>query len=228
MTEIAGRVQQQARSVAADSNSNSPGYVNRGGALEINSIQGLYDRWVRAGVVFSAQFATAGGLATIENNTAIDLTEPFFRLTVPASKAIIPIQVKIAAAVVWETGDEVVLFAGDTDTYNTGGAAATVRSMFIDNQGTGNPASSAASSVFDGDSALTESTLTNPRIIDVHHFLTGGLHLPYEYNILKGDPWTYIHGPASFGVMLARTTTTVEVLYTVKWAEIDKNELVNS
>lgn len=228
MTDIyMGKVQQQSRSVASDGGNTSV-HVNRGGAMEVNAINALYDRWVRAGQVFEAHFATEGGTATIENNTAIDLTEPFFRLTVPASKAIIPIQFKMIGAVVWETADSVVMYAADTDTYTSGGAAADVKSLFIDNTDTGTPLSSAATNVRDGDSALTEATLTNPRIIDVHTFLTGGLFIPYEYNILKGDPWFYLHGAAAWCVAAARTTTTIEVLYTAKWAEIDKNELVNS
>lgn len=224
LAQITGIAQQQGRAISADGTPVNP-YFNRGGAIGTSSIQSLYDQWLRAGKVFEAHFATEGGTATIENNTAIDLTEPFFRLTVPATKVVVPIQVKIAPALVWETADEVVLYAADTDTYSSGGAATDVRSMFISNQGLKNPVSSAVTSVFDGDSVLTEAALTNPRIIDVAGFLTGGLHVPYEYNILKGDPWAFINGPASFAVAVSRTTTTLEVLYTVKWAELDSSEL---
>lgn len=228
MTDVyMGKVQQQSRQIASDGGNTSV-HVNRGGAMEVNSIQGLYDRWLRAGQVFEGHFATEGGTATIENNTAVDLTEPFLTMGIPASKAVVILQVKVASAVVWETGDEVVMYASDTNVSATaGGAAADIRSLFIDNQGTGTPASTAVT-LFDGDAALTDGTLTNPRILDVHHFLTGGLHLPYEYNVLQGDPWFYIRGAASWGLMIARTTSTVEVLYTIKWAELDKNELVNS
>lgn len=227
MTDVRGFVQQQSRSIPSDGNWASA-YVNRSGGFEVNSIQGQYDSWLRRGIVFEGHFATEGGTATIENNIAVDLTEPFLTMGIPASKAVVIIQVKVAAAVVWESGDEVVMYASDTNVSATaGGAAGDVRSLFIPGSGTGQPASSAVT-FYDGDAALTDGTITNPRILDVHHFLTGGLHLPYEYNVLKGDPWFYIQGAASWGLMIARTTTTVEVLYTVKWAELDKNELVNS
>jgi hypothetical protein len=227
MTDIRGFIQQQSRGVTPDGTWNNA-YRNRGGQLEVNSLQGMYDSWLRAGRVFSAHFATEGGFATLENNTAVDLTEPFWRATVPAATVMVPIKIKVVPAVVWETGDEYILYTSDTDTYTTGGAASDVRGLFIDNQGSGNPLSSTLTSVYDGDSALTEGAVTNPRILDFGHFLTGGLYLPYEYNIFKGDPWTMIHGPASICLMIARTTTTIECAYSVIWAELDKNELVNS
>lgn len=227
-TPLSARSQQRARSVSASDTNDSPLYSNRGGQLEVNTIQGMYDSWLRAGKVFQATGDTFGATSTIENNTAIDLTEPFFRLSVPASRTIVPIMFKAAPAVVWETGDEVAMFIGDTATYNTGGDVCLVKNMTVFNAGSQTLRETLATNVRDGDAALTEDTLTNPRLIDVHHFITGGLHLPYEYNILKGNPWSYITGPATWGVMIARTTTTVEVLYTAMWAELDKEELSNT
>lgn len=227
MTELGGAIQQQTYTVASDGTTRTVA-MNRSGGLVVSSPQAMYDQWLRAGKVFEAHFATEGGTATVENNTAVDLTEPFFRATVPSSKICVPIMIKVQPAVVWETGDEVIAFTSDTDTYNAGGAAPDIRNMAAVSSVDSSLGSSALTNVFDGDSVLTEDALTNPRIFDSWVALTGGLHVPYEYNILKGNPPIFIHGESSWGIAIARTTTTVEVYYNVIWAELDKNELVNS
>ena len=81
------------------------------------------------------------------------------------------------------------------------------------------------SNPLDGDSPITEGTTTNFRVIKNGHHLTGGLYIPIEYSILKGDDMCMVEGLGVFGVWLARTTTTVEVLYSVKWAALDADEL---
>ena len=220
-------VQQQGRANGSDGVYGAA-YRNRGGQLEVNTVHGMYDSWLRAGKVFEGHFATEGGTATIENNTAIDLTEPFILLSAPSSKVLVPIKIKVAPAVVWETGDEYILYTSDTEAYSSGGAAMDKVNFAAVSGADSSLGTSALAQAWDGDSALTAAALTNPRIIDFGHFLTGGLHLPYEYNILKGDPIVMLHGAGSVMLMIARTTTTVECAYSVVWAELDKSELVNS
>ena len=226
-TSIMGYVKQQDYSTHADSAYGAIS-ANRDGALVINDAQGLYDRWLRAGQVFEAHFATPTGTATIEANATYDLTEPFFRMTCPSSKVLVPIQVKITPTTVWVTTDGITLMTSGTSTYNTGGAAPAVRNMAAVSSLDSELESTAMTSVFDGDSALTEDTLVAPiRVIDNIVYRTGGLFIPYEYNILKGDPIVMIHGPSSFLVQ-AMLAGALECQYTVKWAELDKSALVNS
>ena len=227
MTDIRAYVKQQSRAVASDGSWQDAAQFREGG-LVTGDITSMYQHWLREGRVFEAHFATEAGFATLENNTAVDLTEPFWRCTVPAANVMVPIRLKVSAAVVWETGDEYVLYTSDTDTYSAGGAASDVRNLAIVSSTDSALRTSVLTNVLDGDTALTESAVTNPRILDAGHFLTGGLYLPYEYNVFKGDPTVYIHGASSLCLMIARTTTTVECFYSMVWAELDKASLVNS
>lgn len=180
-----------------------------------------YDMLVKGGRVFNGQFATAGGLATIENNTAVDLTEPFLRVSIKSGHTLIPLFIKVGGAVVWETGDEYILYTSDTDTYSSGGTAMTVRNLAQRSTSATAVRQTQTANAYDGDSALTEGAVTNPRVIDSGHFLTGGLNLPYEYSAMNGNrPYTMIEGPGSLCLMIARTTTTVEAFYTMQWAEV--------
>lgn len=228
MAEMGLNVQQQGDGNGSDSTTRTAAGT-RMGELFTAEPGSLYNRWLRAGKVFQGQFATEGGTATIENNTAIDLTEPFLLLDVPSSKILVPLFVKIAPAVVWETGDEIVVYTSDTLGFSAGGAAMDVRNMAAVSSLDSALGSTALTSAVDGDSVLTMAAATNVRLLDVHHHITGNLAAPYIYNAINGqNPMVMIHGVGSFAVMCARTTTTVEVLYTVMWAELDKSELVNS
>ena len=224
MAQIGINVQQQGYSLAADASTRTVA-GNRSGALVTSSPQAMYDQWLRSGKVFEAHFATEGGSSTIEANATYDPTEPWFRLTVPSSKVMVPIKVKVTPTTVWVTTDMIVLSASDTNTYNTGGAAPDVRNLAAVSSLDSALGTTAMTSVFDGDSALTENAMTNERIIDITVFRTGGLFLPYEYNILKGDPMVMVRGSFVANAMLAGA---LEVHYSVVWAELDKNELVNS
>lgn len=226
MTLLGATVQQQSRSVYTDGNDGNL-RMTRGGQLEINSMAGLIDSWIRQGRVFETHAATEGGLTTIEANASFDLTEPFFRLTIPSTIVFVPLYVKVATSAVWTTADLIMMGCSDTDTYSSGGLACnTAMSLFVDNQGTGTPRSSAVTNLYDGDTVLTEGTVTNPRILDVWSAVTGNLYSPYLWSVLAGNIPPYIHGPASF--WMVEKGATQEVLYSVIWAELDKNELVNS
>ena len=226
MAEIGIAVQQQGYGLALDSGTRTVA-GNRSGALVTSSPQSMYDQWLRAGKVFEAHFATEGGTATIEANAALDLTEPFFRMTCPSSKILVPIRVLVSPTAVWVTADAGFIYTADTDTYNTGGAAPDVRNMAAVSSADSALGTTAMTSVFDGDSVLTENALTNPRVIHATTFRTGGLFIPFEWNILKGDPMVMLHGTSSFAVAF-QANGALECQYSVIWAELDKNELVNS
>lgn len=226
MAELGGAVQQQGYSLAADGTVRT-GAMNRSGALVTTSPAAMYDQWLRSGKVFEAHFGTITGTSTVEANATVDATEPFFRLTIPSSKVMVPIRVLVIPTVVWATTDFIMIVSSDTDTYNTGGAAATVRNLAAVSSLDSALGTTAMTSVYDGDSVLTENALTNPRLIHVRDFRTGDLGGPFEYNILKGDPMAMIHGTSSF-VMFMQAAGALEVHYSVVWAELDKNELVNS
>lgn len=228
MAELGLNIQQQGYSVSTDGPVGRTAQGTRSGALFVAE---LYDQWLRAGKVFSVGGGDAPVItATLENNTAIDLTEPFLLHDIPSSKVVVPIMVKVSPAVIWETGDEIVVYASDAVGYSSGGdtLASTIRNLAVPGSGDSELAATATTAIYDGDAVLTMAAVSEVRVIDAVHRLTGDLFSPYEYNILKGDPMVMLHGPSSFAVMIARTTSTVEVLYTYIWAELDKNELVNS
>ncbi len=225
MTTVGGFVRQVGRSLFKDG---SPGQLAqfRDGSLVTGDITSLYNSWLRGGKVWEAHFADEAGTATIENNTAIDLLEPFFRMAAKPGKVIVPISVKLASAVVWETGDEVVVIASDTDAGASGGVAPDIRCLAVGTAGSQiGDGDNGVTGALDGDSPITEGSITNARVLDNHMFITGGIHLPYEYNILKGDAWSMIEGPGTFLVYLTHTTTTEELFYSVKWAALDAGEL---
>ena len=229
MAELGLRVQQQSDSLAVDGTGVVTGAGDRERALFTGDMQSKYRQWALAGRVFQGSSDTALGLTTVENNTALDATEPFILLDAPSSIILVPLYVKIAPAVIWETGDEVAVFTSDTAGYSAGGDDMTVTNMAAHSSVGSALRASVLTAAKDGDAAMTSVAATNPRTVDVHQHLTGNLAAPYVYNAINGDnPPVFIHGAGSFQVMLARTTTTVEVLYTVIWAELDKNALVNS
>lgn len=225
MTTVGGKIRQIGRALFADGETGQL-VQDRSGALLTGDITSRVDGWLRAGQVWEAHFATSTGTATIENNTALDLAEPFFRFGVKAGKVIVPIKVKIAAAVIWETSDEVMVAVADTDAAATGGAVPTILNLAVGTASTAiGDGDNGVNTPLDGDSPITEGTVTNLRVLDLHTHVTGELGKPYEYNILKGDTVAYIEGLGTFLVYAARTTTTVEVHYSVTWAALDAAEL---
>lgn len=233
MTEFAGNVQQQSDTITADNRTRTVA-LDREGALFGGSNEEKYRQWLAAGKVFAVGGGDGGmgapASSTIENNTAIDLTEPFFVMDIPSSIVVVPILIKITPAVVWETADEIVVYASNAAGYASGGddLSATIENMAVPGASDSELGTTAITTIRDGDAALTMAAVSDARILDFTNRLTGDLHSPYEYNILKGSPLTMIHGVASLAVMVARTTSTVEVHYQVVWAELDKNSLVNS
>lgn|SRR3990167_6877035 len=226
MAEFGGAVQQQGAGNGADGTTRTVA-VNRMGGLVVTHPAALYDQWLRAGKVFEAHFATEGGSSTIEANATVDLTEPFFRLTVPSSKIVVPITARVWVSTVFTTADAFFMTTSDTDTYTSGGAAPDVRNMATVSSLDSALGTTACTSIFDGDSVLTEAALTNPRMFGAKYWVTGDLFSGYEWSILKGDPMIMIHGTSSWQAQ-AILTGAKECLYSFVWAELDKSELVNS
>lgn len=231
MAELGLNTKQQGYSISADGGNGvaRTAQGDREGALFVGDMQSKYRQWLLDGRVFQGSTDTAYATTTLENNTALDQTEPFILLDAPSSIVLVPLYVKIAPAVIWETGDEIMAITSDTAGYSAGGDDMTVTNMAAVNSGDSALRSSVLTAAKDGDAAMTAAAATNPRLVDIHQHLTGNLAAPYVYNAINGDnPPVFIHGAGSFQVMLARTTTTVEVLYTVIWAELPSLAMVNA
>lgn len=222
-----GTVQQQGRPLGTD-NSSGGLYRNRGGQLEVNAVQGMIDAWTREGLVFSSEFTitqAATLTATIEANATVDLTEPFWRMAIPSGYIVVPIFVSVQSETVWVTADYILQWYSDTNTYSAGGASTTVRNLAHPASGI-SALNTSVCTVLDGDSALTESTLTNPVLFGAKAFVTGGLFEQYKYSIAAGDPVHYLRGAGAWG-LTAKANAAHEVLYQVVWAELNKNEIFN-
>lgn len=228
MADIAVRVQQQSDSIALDGTGVTTVRGDREGAMFGGTIEEKYRQWLVAGRVFEAHASGADLQALAEIGVKLNFPEPYWRASVPSSIVVVPIRVKVSPLVIWVTASEIALWTSDTDTFNTGGAASDVNNMASVASIDSALGSVASTNILDGQSALTEDALTNPRIIDMHVVSTGSLSVPYEYNILKGDPMTMIHGPAAWGIVVAPGGSAIECMYSVTWAELDKNTLVNS
>lgn len=226
MTEIAVRVQQQSDRIGTD-NSTRTVAGDREGALFTGDINSKYMQWLLAGKIFETHNLVVGTALTLEANAAYDPLEPYVRMTIPSSVTMVPIAVSITTAAALSVFDYYTLTAHDTDTFSTGGlAGAGVQSLFVDNQGDGNPESSVLTNVLNGDTALTESAATNLRLIHQSQIINvTDLFTPY--NVLKGDPVAAIRGPAAF-MLTFQNAGAEELNYHVIWAELDKNYLVNS
>lgn len=226
MVEASVNIQQQGASIAND-NTTVTFAGDREGALATGSIFSKYYQWLVAGQVFEAHFATEGGLATMERNDTVDLTEPFHRCTIPSSIVMVPIQFVIAPSTVQVTAGHVFMTTSDTDTFTSGGVAPDINNFAAVSSADTALGATALTSHLNGDTVLTETALTNPRQFGLKTWVTGDLFSGYEYNILKGDPITYIHGPASFQVQAITITDAEEVYYSFIWAELSNNTLVN-
>ena len=226
MTTVALNIQQQSSTVVLDGSTRTAA-GDREGALFTADIQSKYMQWLLAGKVFETHQAVVATAVTLEANATYDPLEPFFRFTVPSSRTVVPIKVKLVASTAWAAFDRMVVTVHDTDTFNTGGLAGSgVQGLFIDNQGSGNPASSVVTNVLNGDTDLTENAATNLRVISETIAIGTGDPI-LEYNVLKGDSVAAIHGPASFLVNV-EAAGAEEIFYQVVWAELDKNYLVNN
>ena len=231
MTDIyLGKTVQRTNSPSADDTYRSV-YTSRMGDISTNDINSRYMRWLLAGQVWQVASGgatpTFGGLSTIEINAAIDLTEPFFRFTVPASIVCVPIMFTLNYDTAPAALDKIQMYTSDTDTYSAGGVAMTALNMYINNTGTEDFTSSALTKIYDGDSALTEAALTNPRMLWEKQVVATGSEPNFEYNVLKGDTPIMVRGLASV-CFAAKVAGAEEVDFRFVWAELNKDEMSNA
>ena len=228
MVEIATKVQQQSDTIATDGPTAHSVRGDREGALFGGTNEEKYRQWLVAGKVFEAHATGADLQAEAEIGVKLNFVEPYWRASLPSSIVVVPIKVKVEAVTVWVTASEFAVYTSDTDTFTTGGAESDVTNLANVSSLDSALGTTACTNIRDGQGGLTEGALTNKRILDMELKTTGGLFSPYEYNVLKGDTLTYIHGPAAWGVVVAPGSSAIECMYSVVWAELDKNALVNS
>jgi len=202
---------------------------NRDHALQVNSREGLVDKWTRDGRVFIANNPVIGQPETMSAaGTSITLTAPSIRFTIPSGMIVVPIHVAASNTRVITTDDLFAVIATGSDSYTSGGDAVlmTAKNAFIQ------PASAAlrpsgVTNLHYSDTALVEAALVNPRLLKriKHEGVVGEVDAPWEpeYNILKGDPMVYIQGPGSFLVFVIRETTAAEAEWSMSWAELQSN-----
>lgn len=201
--------------------------INRGGDLAVNTREGLVDRWTREGRVFIANNPVIGQPETMSGaGTAITLTAPSLRFTVPSGLVVCPIMAATDATRVITKDDIFAVLATGSDSYSSGGDAVL---MTAKNALVGGGRTSSVTNLHYSDTAIVEGTLSNPRLLKrlKHEGVTGEVDAPFypEYNILKGDQMVYLIGPASFLVYHVQETTAAEAEFTMMWAELDLAEI---
>jgi len=223
MSELTGYVRQVNPGVASDEDE-SPIRQNREYSLQVNSREGMVDKWTREGRVFIAQNPVTGQPETMSAaGTAITLTAPSLRFTVPAGHVVVPISVQVTSIQVNAKKAVFCVLVSDTDTYTSGGDAVlmTARNALI--QSNAALRGSSITKLHYCDTALVEAAVTRTRTLKFLKKMgtaTDETSWNPEYNILKGDPMVYIVGPASFLVFDVQETTADEAEWTMCWAEL--------
>lgn len=202
------------------------GYMTRDRAVQQNSREGLVDIWTRDGRVFIANNPVIGQPETMSAaGTAITLTAPSIRFTVPSGLTVCPIHASVSGTRVITKDDIFAVIVTGSDSFTSGGDAvlAVARNALIN--GTANLRASQVTNLHYSDTAIVEGTLSVPRLLKriKHEGVTGEVDAPWEpeYNILKGDPMVYLKGPASFLVFAIQETTAMEAEFSLSWAELD-------
>lgn len=228
MADMRGIVNQYSEAVESDSSTlYKPFKRTRDGALQVNSREGLVDQWTRDGRVFILNNPVIGQPETMSAaGTAITLTAPSIRYTVPAGVIAVPIHAAVSGLRVITKDDLFAVLATGSDSYSSGGdaVAMTVLNAFIE-PSSGALRSSPLTNVHYSDTAIVEGSLVNPRLLKriKHEGVVGEVDAPWEpeYNILKGDPMVYIKGPGSFLVFAIQETTAMEAEFSLSVAILD-------
>ena len=192
-----------------------------------SSREALVNKWTSEGRVFIANNPVIGQPETMSAaGTAITLTAPSIRYTVPAGALVVPIHAAVSNLRVITKDDLFAVLVSETDSFTSGGDAV---AMSVKNAVVQGDAGALRSTVMTNrhysDTAIVEATLTNPRLLKrvKHEGVVGEVDAPWEpeYNILKGDPMVYIVGPASFLVFAVQETTPAEAEFSLSWAELN-------
>lgn len=189
--------------------------------------EGLVDQWTRNGRVFVANEPVIGAEETMSAaGTAILLTAPALRYTVPEGVIAVPIHVSLAVVTVAAKDDIFGVVVTASDSFTSGGDAV---AMLVKNalmNGTSEARATALTNIHYSDTAIVEAALIAPRSLKVMNSNPPATKQGWnpEYNILKGDPMVYLKGPASFLVFAVQETTAAEATFSMSWAELDINE----
>lgn len=222
--DLSGYVKQVNAGVASDGDEPKI-RMNREYALQVNSREAMVDQWTREGRVFIASTPVHGTMETMSAaGTAIVLTAPSLRYTVPAGQVVVPISVQISADHTSAKHAEFLVLATASDSYTSGGDAVLLVPYNAVIDGTTQLRGSSISKLHYSDTAIIEAALVAPRCLKAHYknaTATDPTDWTPEYNILKGDPMVYMRGPASFLVYVLEETAAVEAEFVLMWAELD-------
>lgn len=223
--EMVGTVKQANPGVATDGDTDVPIHFNREYAVQVNSREAMVDQWTRQGRVFIASTPVQGTKETMSaNGTAITLTAPSLRYTVPSGQVVVPISVQICGD---HTTAKHALFnvlVTQSDSFTSGGDAVlmTPRNALVN--AAGDLRGSSVTKLHYSDTAIVEAALVGERglkAIYKNATATDETDWNPEYNILKGDPMVYLRGPASFLVYVVEETAALEAEWVMSWAELD-------
>lgn len=198
--------------------------MNRERALQVNSREALVDMWTRAGRVWTGGSPAPQTPETMSGaGTAITLTDPSVRYTVPAGAVVVPIHFRSTFAQVTAKNDLMVVICTASDSFTSGGEAITPYNALV-SPNTDIEVASTVTNLLNSDTAIVEAALVRPRTLKTirsDSLADATLPMDWEYNILKGDPMVYLIGPASFLVYHVQETTAAEALWSMSWAVLD-------
>lgn len=151
---------------------------------------------------------------------AIVLTAPTIRFSVPTGKTIFPYRFQYTLAAMAGTDNEVAMIYSQTDSYTSGGTAATPLNWRTDAP----RATSVTSCYVAAGSAIVEAALTNVRslyqsIYPLAAVWATSYHLDHTVDVVFKDLQPVI-GPASFLIFLVGATTTPTFYFNLDWAEV--------
>jgi hypothetical protein len=171
--------------------------------------------------VFVASNPVIGQPETMSaTGTAITLTAPSLRYTVPAGAIVVPIHVALSIITVAAKDDVFGVLVNNADSFTSGGDAVAMATRNAIINGTTMARAQAVTNLHYSDTAIVEAGLTNPVLLKMQESQgpTAVATWNPEYNILKGDPMVYLVGPASFLVFAVQETAAAEAEFTMSWA----------
>ena len=194
------------------------------GALSVNTLDALVERWTADGRVFQSGTPAMGTPETMSAaGTAFTLTAPALHMTIPSGLTVVPIMIQVAGASVTVKRNLFAVMTSDTDTFTSGGEAMQAARNMLTESATAYRTTGVTNLVH-SDTAIVEAALTRPRILATAIQNPVNLEANFEYNILKGSPFTVLTGPAALVVYVVEETTAMEATWTMTWAELDTEE----
>jgi len=223
--EVSGECNQLNPGVLVDGAKDAALYFNRNHALQVNSREAMVDQWTRQGRVFIGSTPVQGVPETMSAaGTAIVLTDPSLRFTVPSGLIVVPISVQVAGHHTTAKHAIFHVLATASDSYTSGGDAVPMPVTNALVTGTAQTKSTGVVKLHYSDTAIVEAALVGPRCLKTYlknATATDPTDWNPEYNIMKGDPMVYMVGPASFLVYVVEETAALEAEWTMMWAELD-------